>query len=123
MESIEREQRLIRILHEIGIPSHLSGFKYILECINYLLEHDMCTRCITTKVYPAVANKFNTRKECVEKNIRDAIDVGFTSGRGNIEYRDGLFGSSLNYETAKPTNTEFIVTIVSELLLEIKIKD
>ena len=45
----------------------------------------MCTRCITTKVYPAVALKYNTRKECVEKNIRDAIDVGFTSGRGNIE--------------------------------------
>ncbi len=83
----------------------------------------MCTRCITTKVYPAVAIKYNTRKECVEKNIRDAIDVGFTSGRGNFEYRDGLFGSSLNYETAKPTNTEFIVTIVSELLLEIKIND
>ena len=83
----------------------------------------MCTRCITTKVYPAVAVKYNTRKECVEKNIRDAIDVGFTSGRGNIEFRDGLFGSSLNYETAKPTNTEFITTIVLELLLELKIKE
>ena len=48
----------------------------------------MCTRCITTKVYPAVASKYNTKKECVEKNIRDAIDVGFTSGRGNIQYRE-----------------------------------
>ena len=81
----------------------------------------MCTRCITTKVYPAVALKYNTRKECVEKNIRDAIDVGFTSGRGNIEYRNRLFGSSLNYETAKPTNTEFITTITFQLIIEFNI--
>ncbi len=86
-----------------------------------MIENNNIDRCLTTKIYPYVSVKYNIKKECVEKNIRDAIDIAFSSGRGNYEFREELFGSSLDYNKGKPTNSEFLVTLTIKLLSDYNI--
>ena len=87
-----------------------------------MINNSYSDRCLTTKVYPYVSVKYNIKKECVEKNIRDAIDIAFSSNRGDYEFREELFGSSLDYNKGKPTNSEFLVTLAIKLLSDYNIE-
>ena len=71
---------------------------------------------ITKKIYPDLAIKFNTSIERVERAIRHAIDVSCL--RGDIDLMEEIFGHSVDVEKAKPTNSEFIVTIADKLRLD-----
>lgn len=76
---------------------------------------------MTTKVYPFIANKYNKNEKCVERNIRTAIDIAFSSRRGNYEFKEELFGSSIDYEKGKPSNTEFLITITNKIIFDLKL--
>ena len=49
-------------------------------------------------------------------NIRHAIEVSWN--RGNWELMEEIFGHSVDIDKAKPTNSEFIVTVADKLRLE-----
>ena len=72
---------------------------------------------ITKELYPEVANKFRTTSSRVERAIRHAIEVSWN--RGDYEYMEELFGHSVDYDRAKPTNSEFIATVADKLKLDI----
>ena len=71
---------------------------------------------ITKELYPDIASKFDTTVSRVERAIRHAIEVSWN--RGNWEFMEEVFGHSVDIEKAKPTNSEFIVTIADKLRLE-----
>ena len=71
---------------------------------------------ITKELYPEVANKYKTTSSRVERAIRHAIEVSWN--RGDYEYMEELFGHSVDYDRAKPTNSEFIATVADKLRLE-----
>ena len=72
---------------------------------------------ITKELYPNIAIKFDTTVSRVERAIRHAIEVSWN--RGDIDLMDDIFGHSVDYDRAKPTNSEFIVTISDKLRLEL----
>ena len=74
---------------------------------------------MTTKIYPSIAIKYHKKIVCIERNIRTAIEIAFSTRRGNYEFKDELFGSSIDYEKGKPTNTEFIITIANKVILDL----
>ena len=76
---------------------------------------------MTTKIYPFLATKYRKRNECIERNIRTAIDIAFSTKRGNYDFKEELFGSSLDYDKGKPTNTEFIITITNKVIIDLKL--
>lgn len=107
---------ITKILHELGIPSHIKGYQYIREAISILYERPETIGGITKELYPELAKKFETTVSRVERAIRHAIEVSWN--RGNWSLMEEIFGCSVDIDKAKPTNSEFIVTIADKLRLE-----
>lgn len=105
-----------KILHELGIPSHIKGYQYIREGIGILYERPETIGGITKELYPELATKFDTTVSRVERAIRHAIEVSWN--RGNWDLMEDIFGHSVDIDKAKPTNSEFIVTIADKLRLD-----
>ena len=71
---------------------------------------------VTKRLYPEIAIKYNTTVSRVERAIRHAIEVSWI--RGDWELMENIFGHSVDIDRAKPTNSEFIVTIADKLRLD-----
>lgn len=107
---------ITKMLHELGIPSHIKGYGYIREAVSIIFENPEVIGGITKELYPSLATKFNTTVSRVERAIRHAIEVSWN--RGNLDFMEELFGFSVDIDRAKPTNSEFIVTIADKLRLD-----
>ena len=110
---------ITKILHELGIPSHIKGYQYIREGIGIIYERPETIGGITKELYPELAGKFDTTVSRVERAIRHAIEVSWN--RGDWDLMEDIFGHSVDIEKAKPTNSEFIVTIADKLRLDNRI--
>ena len=108
---------ITKMLHELGMPSHIKGYQYIREGINMIYDNPNLIGGITKELYPELATRFNTTVSRVERAIRHAIEVSWN--RGNWDYMEEIFGHSVDIDKAKPTNSEFIVTVADKLRLEI----
>ncbi len=109
---------ITNILHELGVPSHIKGYQYIREGISLIYENPDIIGGITKELYPEIANKYDTTVSRVERAIRHAIEVSWN--RGNWDLMEEIFGHSVDIDKAKPTNSEFIVTIADKLRLEFR---
>lgn len=107
---------ITKVLHELGIPSHIKGYQYIREAIGIIFERPETIGGITKELYPELADKFDTTVSRVERAIRHAIEVSWN--RGNWDLMEDIFGHSVDIDKAKPTNSEFIVTIADKLRLD-----
>lgn len=110
------EISITRMLHELGMPSHIKGYQYIRDGIVMIYNNPEIIGGITKELYPDVAIKHNTTVSRVERAIRHAIEVSWN--RGNWDLMEEIFGHSVDIDKAKPTNSEFIVTIADKLRLE-----
>lgn len=107
---------ITKVLHELGVPSHIKGYTYIRESIIELLFHPDMIGAITKELYPKIADVFNTTVSRVERSIRHAIEISWN--RGNWDYMQEIFGYSVDIDRSKPTNSEFITTVADKLRLE-----
>ena len=107
---------ITKLLHELGVPSHIKGYEYIREGIMLLYNNPSIVGGITKELYPEIADKYDTSVSRVERAIRHAIEVSWN--RGNLDLMEDVFGHSVDYDKAKPTNSEFIVTLADKLKLE-----
>jgi len=107
---------ITKILHELGIPSHIKGYQYIRESIILLYNRPEIIGGITKELYPEIASKYNTTVSRVERAIRHAIEVSWNRGDWNL--MEEIFGHSVDIDKAKPTNSEFVVTVADKLRLE-----
>lgn len=105
-----------KVLHELGIPSHIKGYQYIREAIMLVYNHPELIGGITKELYPLIGKTFDTSTSRVERAIRHAIEVSWN--RGDWDLMEEIFGHSVDIDRAKPTNSEFIVTIADKLRLD-----
>ena len=110
------EISVTKLLHGLGVPSHIKGYQYIREGVILMYEKPDIVGAITKELYPEIANKYDTTVSRVERAIRHAIEVSWN--RGDIDLMEEIFGHSVDYDRAKPTNSEFIVTVSDKLRLE-----
>jgi len=110
------EISVTKLLHGLGVPSHIKGYQYIREGVILMYEKPDIVGAITKELYPEIANRFDTTVSRVERAIRHAIEVSWN--RGDIDLMEEIFGHSVDYDRAKPTNSEFIVTVSDKLRLE-----
>ena len=107
---------ITKILHQLGIPSHIKGYQYIRDGIFMIFDNPDMIGGITKELYPELADKFDTTVSRVERAIRHAIEVSWN--RGNWDLMEEIFGNSVDIDRAKPTNSEFIVTVADKLRLD-----
>lgn len=110
------EISVTKILHELGVPSHIKGYQYIREGIMLVYDSPHFIGGITKELYPDIARTFSTTVSRVERAIRHAIEVSWN--RGNWDLMEEIFGHSVDIDKAKPTNSEFIVTVADKLRLD-----
>lgn len=112
------EIEISKLLHSLGIPSHIKGYQYIRESVYMMYENPDMIGGITKSIYPEIAIRFDTTASRVERAIRHAIEVSWA--RGDYDLMEELFGHSVDYDRSKPTNSEFIATLADNLRLNKK---
>ena len=100
----------------VGIPAHIKGYKFLREAIKMSISDPNIINSITKRLYPEIAEKYETTASKVERAIRHAIEVAWN--RGKIENINSLFGVSVYSANEKPTNGEFIALVADKMLLE-----
>lgn len=113
------EMRVTEIIHQIGVPAHITGYQYLRDSILMAIEDDDIINSITKRLYPAVAKKHNTTSSRVERAIRHAIEVAWD--RGDVDVLNSYFGYTIHNGRGKPTNSEFIAMISDKFRLQLKI--
>lgn len=113
------ELDISKMLHALGIPSHIRGYQYIRESIYMMYQNPDMIGGITKCIYPEIAIRFDTTASRVERAIRHAIEVSWA--RGDYDVMEELFGNSVDFDRSKPTNSEFIATLADNLRLKNKV--
>lgn len=110
--------KVTEILHQIGVPAHIKGYQYLRDSIIMAVETPDIINAITKKLYPSVAEKYETTSSRVERAIRHAIEVAWD--RGDVEVLNSYFGYTIHQTRGKPTNSEFVAMISDRLRLEMR---
>lgn len=109
------EEQVSHMMSELGVPAHYKGYLYLREAILQVSERPELLSRITKGLYPAVARRFGSTPDKVERAIRHAIEATWT--RGNLPRLTALFTYGVDSRTGKPTNSSFIARMADELAL------
>ncbi|MDE6472630.1 MAG: sporulation transcription factor Spo0A [Clostridia bacterium] len=110
------DEKLANIFITVGIPAHIKGYQFLREAIKMAIDSPDIINSITKKLYPSIANKFETSPSKVERAIRHAIEVAWN--RGKIENINNIFGIKIYTANDKPTNGEFIALLADKMIME-----
>lgn len=113
----EIEEKITNIFITVGIPAHIKGYQFLREAIKLAMENPDIINSITKKLYPSIAERFETSASKVERAIRHAIEVAWN--RGKIENINSIFGLTVYSNNEKPTNGEFIALVADKMLLDV----
>ncbi len=110
------EEKISNVFITVGIPAHIKGYQFLREAIKMAIDTPDIINSITKRLYPSIAEKFETSASKVERAIRHAIEVAWN--RGKIENINSLFGLKVYNQNEKPTNGEFIALVADKMLME-----
>jgi len=117
VEDYELENYITEAMLDIGVPAHLKGYHYLREAIMLSAKDMDLVSSVTKLLYPAIAKRFKTTDQKVERAIRNAIEVSWT--RGNTDTFEELFGYSVEQGKNRPTNSEYISRIADKVRLDL----
>lgn len=110
------EEKITNIFISVGIPAHIKGYQFLREAIKMAVERPEIVNSITKKLYPTIAERYDTTSSKVERAIRHAIEVAWNKGK--IDSINNLFGIKVYSANDKPTNGEFIALVADKMLIE-----
>ena len=110
------DEKISNIFISIGIPAHIKGYQFLREAVKLAVEEPEIIGSITKRLYPTIAEKFETSSSKVERGMRHAIEVAWN--RGKIENINSLFGLKIYSSNDKPTNGELIALIADKMIME-----
>lgn len=105
-------------LNRIGIPSGLSGYRYLLSAIRRSIEDESLLDAITKMLYPEIAQTHNSTPQRVEKSIRHAIKTTWDHSTNLFSLEEYHF--HIKKGRTYPTNTQFIAEICRKIRLTLK---
>ena len=104
------------LLKKLGINPAVKGWAYLNEAIQMSIDDPTVMEMITKVMYPAIAKKYDTTSTRVERAMRHAIERAFSIVPAAAI--SAVFGNSIYPVTGKPTNSQFIATLVNVILTE-----
>ena len=103
------EKIISQLLHELGVPSSINGYKYIKDSILYLYFDNTITG-FTTALYKLLSDKYDVSIKSIDRAISHAIETSYN--RGNLELINDIFSYSVD---DLPTNKEYILGILEKI--------
>ena len=119
-EKIKFDERVSEILRKIGIPSKLSGFHYIIDCVYHIVEEDDRIDKMYM-IYSLVAKDFQTNDRCVESAIRHAVDIIYFKRR--VRLVNKFFGYKIFSDLGRPTSNQVLMLVANKLSEEFYFDD
>lgn len=121
MESITITPQIKRKVYDqldyIGVSPALKGYEYLATLIGKILENPNNLYRITY-MYTIVGDIYGAKDTQVERVIRQAIEVVFD--RMSINSPIWVWFSFINPQKGKPTNKEFVATVVNMIRRELE---
>lgn len=105
------ERDVTAVLHDLSIPAHIKGYHYLRDAIILVYQSVEVLGSVTNVLYPAIADKHQTKSSRVERAIRHAIGSAWEKNK-LAELHE------LRQQGKKPTNSEVIATIADRLRLK-----
>ncbi len=112
------EAAVTEILHQIGVPAHIKGYKFLRDAILLTMADPEYINAVTKRLYPEIGKMNGTTASRVERAIRHAIEVAWD--RGDVDTLNMYFGYTIHNLRGKPTNSEFIAMIADRMRLDKK---
>ena len=116
-ENRQLDEKISNIFISIGIPAHIKGYQFLREAVKLAVEEPEIIGSITKKLYPTIAERFETSSSKVERGMRHAIEVAWN--RGKIENINNIFGLKIYNRNEKPTNGELIALIADKMIMDV----
>lgn len=109
------DEKITNIFITVGIPAHIKGYYFLRDAIKMAVDDPHIINSITKRLYPSIAEMYQTSASKVERAIRHAIEVAWNKGK--IENINDVFGLRVYDTNEKPTNGEFIALVADKMLL------
>ena len=68
------------MLRYVGVGPQYRGYRYLSVAVELVIQHGGDDVQVTKAIYPAIAQRYNTTGDCVERDIRTAIRRAWESG-------------------------------------------
>ena len=120
VDEIGLENNIGRILLGFGIRANLKGYKYLKAAILMTVMNPNITNKMTKELYPMLAQKYHTASTSIERDMRNAIGLGWDSSHS--KYKECYFGKGVmqNMGWKKPSNGLFIDTVAEKIRHNLK---
>lgn len=96
------------ILSELGIPIHISGYRYLRKAVLISLYNPDSMNNITKDIYPAVEKHFRVSRGSAERAMRHAIESVWDKS-------DSVYFKLYFSRRKKPTNSIFISVVSDDI--------
>ncbi len=108
---------IVRALKEIGLPSHLLGYQFLISGLFFVVQQNGFRRDVTTRLYPYIAEQHQSTPQKVERSMRHAIEA--TWSRGDLGNLHRIFGNTVQRSSGRPTNSEFLARMTDYVLMNL----
>lgn len=113
------EENVTVFLRSLGFSANHNGYRYMRSAIMMTMNDFSVLSPITQRLYPSLAQMYNTSKYSVERSLRHAISKSWD--RGNKKLLSDIFGYSAdNSNLSRPTNSEYIAMAADDFRLRLK---
>lgn len=103
------DKKICKALRLCGIPQSMHGYKYLAYAIELVVEDEDYVWQCTKRLYPAVADNFDTTTSAAERAMRHAIQHAFDIMP--LDVMDQIFGNTINPSKGKATVSQFIAAL------------
>jgi two-component system response regulator (stage 0 sporulation protein A) len=114
------ESEVSKIIESLNIPPHFKGYLYLRDAIILASQEPSLINEVTKKLYPLIAEQYQTTMHRVERAMRFAIETAWN--KGDVQILHNLFGYCVDDKKGKPTNASFIAKISDKIRLEKNIR-
>jgi len=104
---------------EVGIMPNLSGYRYVVSAIMYVISDVEKYRGLTKNLYPAIAKKFGVSSCVVERTIRHALISASQSGK--LMKLNKLIKLDVFSKNDRISNGQFIFIVADRFLFNLKL--
>ena len=112
---MQYENRIKKILMDLGVNPSLNGFAYLVEAVKFTID-DKKNKTLRPimKLYKDVAKVFDTTQQRAERSMRHAIENAFDA---NNEPINNVFYGLISPYTGKVTVSTFIAVIAEKIIM------
>ncbi len=100
-------------LKRTGMAPKLCGYRYLCRAVELVLEHPDWMDRMTEKLYPTIAEEYESTVPRVERSMRYAVENAFDCG--DLTELERVFGYTVDKDKGKPSNREYIARMADSL--------